>query len=391
MAAMTSATENFDEGPLSGLVVADFSRVLAGPYCTMLLADLGAEVIKVESPSGDDTRHWLPPSRNHASTYFLAVNRNKRSVVLDLSDPEDLAAAHILSERSDIFIQNFKVDSLRNYGLDYDSVSKRNPRTIYCSISGFGTGKGARLPGYDLLVQGASGLMSLTGDPDGPGYRAGASLFDIVTGLHCAIGILAALHQRQTTGQGQHVETNLLSSALSALANQASAFVAGNVIPQRLGNAHPSLFPYEPFPTADGDLIVVAANDGQFRKLCEALGLPELADDPEFAINVERHRNRARLRPILVDRLATRPSEDWADIFTKAGVPCGPVNTLDGGIELARELGLEPVVLAGTGEDAVPTIRNPIRLSGAAVRYALPPPALDADGDSVRAWLSGPR
>ena len=391
MAAMTSATENFDEGPLSGLVVADFSRVLAGPYCTMLLADLGAEVIKVESPSGDDTRHWLPPSRNHVSTYFLAVNRNKRSVVLDLSDPEDLAAAHTLSERSDIFIQNFKVDSLRNYGLDYDSVSKRNPRTIYCSISGFGTGKGAGLPGYDLLVQGASGLMSLTGDPDGPGYRAGASLFDIVTGLHCAIGILAALHQRQTTGQGQHVETDLLSSALSALANQASAFVAGNVVPQRLGNAHPSLFPYEPFPTADGDLIVVAANDGQFRKLCEALGLPELADDPEFAINEERHRNRARLRPILVDRLATRPSEDWVDIFTKAGVPCGPVNTLDGGIELARELGLEPVVLAGTGEDAVPTIRNPIRLSGAAVRYALPPPVLDADGDSVRAWLSGPR
>ena len=388
---MTSVTENFDEGPLSGLVVADFSRVLAGPYCTMLLADLGAEVIKVESPSGDDTRHWLPPARNHVSTYFLAVNRNKRSVVLDFSDPEDLAAAHALSERSDIFIQNFKVGSLRNYGLDYDSVSKRNPRTIYCSISGFGTGKGASLPGYDLLVQGASGLMSLTGDPDGPGYRAGASLIDIVTGLHSAIGILAALHQRQTTGQGQHVETNLLSSALSALANQASAFVAGNVIPQRLGNAHPSLFPYEPFPTADGDLIVVAANDGQFRKLCEALGLPELADDPQFAVNEERHRNRARLRPILVDRLATRPREDWVDIFTKAGVPCGPVNTLDGGIELARELGLEPVVLAGTGEGAVPTIRNPIRLSGAAVRYPLPPPFLDADGDGVRAWLNGPR
>ena len=388
---MASVTENFDEGPLSGLLVADFSRVLAGPYCTMLLADLGAQVIKVESPSGDDTRHWLPPSRNQVSTYFLAVNRNKRSVVLDLSDPEDLAAAHALSERSDIFIQNFKVDSLRNYGLDYDSVSKRNPRIIYCSISGFGTGKGASLPGYDLLVQGASGLMSLTGDPDGPGYRAGASLFDIVTGLHSAIGVLAALYQRQTTGQGQHVETNLLSSALSALANQASAFVAGNVIPQRLGNAHPSLFPYEPFPTADGDLIVVAANDGQFRKLCEALGLPELANDPEFAVNEERHRNRARLRPILVDRLATRPREDWVAIFTKAGVPCGPVNTLDGGIELARELGLEPVVLAGTGEGAVPTIRNPIRLSGAAVRYPLPPPFLDADGDSVRAWLNGPR
>jgi crotonobetainyl-CoA:carnitine CoA-transferase CaiB-like acyl-CoA transferase len=383
-------TESFAEGPLSGLVVADFSRVLAGPYCTMLLADLGAEVIKVESPAGDDTRQWLPPSRNHVSTYFLAVNRNKRSVVLDLSDPEDLAAAHTLSERSDIFIQNFKVGSLRSYGLDYDSVSKRNPRTIYCSISGFGSGKGASLPGYDLLVQGASGLMSLTGEPDGPGYRAGASLFDIVTGLHSAIGILSALHQRQTTGQGQHVETNLLSSALSALANQASAFVAGGVIPHRLGNAHPSLFPYEPLPTADGDLIVVAGNDAQFRKLCEALGLPELADDPEFASNEERNRNRARLGPILVDRLAARPRQDWLATLTKAGVPCGPVNTLDGGIELAQELGLEPVVLAGTGDDAVPTIRNPIRMSGAAVRYVLPPPFLNADGDDVRAWLNGP-
>jgi crotonobetainyl-CoA:carnitine CoA-transferase CaiB-like acyl-CoA transferase len=383
-------TESFAEGPLSGLVVADFSRVLAGPYCTMLLADLGAEVIKVESPAGDDTRQWLPPSRNHVSTYFLAVNRNKRSVVLDLSDPEDLAAAHTLSERSDIFIQNFKVGSLRSYGLDYDSVSKRNPRTIYCSISGFGSGKGASLPGYDLLVQGASGLMSLTGEPDGPGYRAGASLFDIVTGLHSAIGILSALHQRQTTGQGQHVETNLLSSALSALANQASAFVAGGVIPHRLGNAHPSLFPYEPLPTADGDLIVVAGNDAQFRKLCVALGLPDLADDPEFASNEERNRNRARLRPILVDRLAARPRQDWLATLTKAGVPCGPVNTLDGGIELAQELGLEPVVLAGTGDDAVPTIRNPIRMSGAAVRYVLPPPFLNADGDDVRAWLNGP-
>jgi crotonobetainyl-CoA:carnitine CoA-transferase CaiB-like acyl-CoA transferase len=229
--------------------------------------------------------------------------------------------------------------------------------------------------------------MSLTGDPDGPEYRTGASLVDVITGLHSAIGILSALYQRERTGQGQHVETNLLSSALSALANQASAYVAGNVLPGRLGNAHPSLFPYEPLPTPDGDLIVVAGNDAQFRRLCEALGLPQLADDPEFATNEHRNRNRARLRGILVERLAARPRQDWVDIFTKAGVPCGPVNTVESGIELAQELGLGPVVLAGTGDEAVPTIRNPIRLSGAALRYGLPPPALDADGDAVRAWL----
>ena len=197
-------------GPLSGLVVADFSRVLAGPYCTMLLGDLGAEVIKVESPAGDDTRHWVPPVRDDVGTYFLAVNRNKRSIVLDLGDDADLEVAHALSARADVFINNFKPGGLRRFGLDYDAVAARNPRSIYCSISGFGTAGGAKLPGYDLLVQGMSGLMSLTGSPDGPAYRAGISVFDVMTGLHSAIGILAALHHRDETGAGQQIETNLL-------------------------------------------------------------------------------------------------------------------------------------------------------------------------------------
>jgi len=246
------------QGPLSGILVADFSRVLAGPYATMLLADLGAEVIKVESPAGDDTRHWVPPTRDDVGTYFLAINRNKRSIVLDLGDAEDKAVAHALATRADVFIHNFKPGGLDRFGLDYGSVAALNARSIYCSISGFGAASGAALPGYDLLVQGMSGLMSLTGSPDGPPYRAGISVFDVMTGLHSAIGILAALHHRDVTGQGQQIETNLLSTALSALVNQTSAYVAGGVVPQRMGNSHLSLFPYEPMATGDGDLIVVA-------------------------------------------------------------------------------------------------------------------------------------
>jgi len=215
------------QGPLSGMLVADFSRVLAGPYATMLLADLGAEVIKVESPAGDDTRHWVPPMRDDVGTYFLAINRNKRSIVLDLGDPEDKAVAHALATRADVFIHNFKPGGLDRFGLDYGSVAALNARSIYCSISGFGSAGGAALPGYDLLVQGMSGLMSLTGSPDGSPYRAGISVFDVMTGLHSAIGILAALHHRDETGEGQQIETNLLSTALSALVNQTSGPPAG--------------------------------------------------------------------------------------------------------------------------------------------------------------------
>jgi crotonobetainyl-CoA:carnitine CoA-transferase CaiB-like acyl-CoA transferase len=371
------------QGPLHGLLVADFSRILAGPYATMLLADLGAQVIKVEGPGGDDTRTWMPPVRDGVSTYYLGINRNKRSIALNLKDPADLAAAQELARRADVLIENFKPGGLSRFGLDFETVQASNTKIIYASISGFGSGLGADLPGYDLMVQAISGLMSLTGDPDGSPYRAGISVFDVMAGMHATIGILAALHARRETDKGQHVEVNLLSSALSGLVNHSSAYVAGGTIPFRMGNAHPSLFPYEPLPTADGELIVIAGNDGQFRKLCQVLGLPELPDDPRFGRNQDRTANREQLRPILVERLAKRGKDEWFRDLLAAGVPCAPINTIDGGVALADELGLNPVIEAG----GVPSVRNPITFSETPPRYELPPPGLDEHGEEIRAWL----
>jgi crotonobetainyl-CoA:carnitine CoA-transferase CaiB-like acyl-CoA transferase len=371
-------------GPLSGLLVADFSRILAGPYATMLLADLGAQVIKVESPGGDDTRSWMPPVRDGVSTYYLGINRNKRSIALDLKNPDDLDVAQRLARRADVLIENFRPGGLKRFGLDYDTVSAANDQIVYASISGFGTGAGAAYPGYDLMVQAISGLMSLTGDPDGPPYRAGISVFDVMAGLHANIGILAALHHRDATGTGQHVEVNLLSSALSGLVNHSSGYVAGGTIPFRMGNAHPSLFPYEPLPTADGELVVIAGNDSQFRKLCQVLDLPELPDDPRFGRNQDRTANRAELRPLLVERLTKRTKDEWFRDLLAAGVPCAPINTIDGGVALADELGLDPVVTVG----GVPGVRNPITFSSTPASYQLPPPGLDEHGEEIRAWLT---
>ncbi len=378
-------------GPLDGLLVADFSRILAGPYASMLLADLGAEVVKVESPTGDDTRTWLPPVRDGISTYYLGVNRNKRSVAFDLKDPGDLAAAQELARRADVVLENFRPGGLARFGLDYDTVAAGNPKVVYASISGFGSGpKGRTLPGYDLIVQAVSGLMSLTGSPDGEPYRAGISVFDVMAGLHATIGVLAALHSRADTGRGQHVEVNLLSSALSGLVNQSSAYVAGGVVPYRMGNSHPSLFPYEPLPCSDGELIITAGNSTQFRRLVDALGVPDLADDPRFVRNEDRTANRDELRPLLVERLATRTTMEWFADLTAAGVACGPINTVDGGVELAEEIGLDPVVTVGEGEAAMPSVRNPITFSDTPAGYRLPPPALDEHGAEVRRWLATP-
>ena len=376
-------------GPLAGLLVADLSRILAGPYATMLLADLGAEVIKVEGPRGDDTRTWQPPVRDGVATYFLGVNRNKRSIALDFATAEDAALARKLAHRADIVIENFRPGGLARFGLDYGQVAAANPKIIYASISGFGTTeKGAVLPGYDLIVQAMSGLMSLTGDPDGPPYRAGISVFDVMAGLHATIGVLAALHKRNETGRGQHVEVNLLSSALSGLVNHSSAVVAGGVVPFRMGNSHPSLFPYEPLPCADGELIITAGNDGQFRKLCEVLGLHDLVDDPRFAHNADRTANRDQLRPLLVAKLQSRTKQEWFGDIIAAGVPCGPINTVDVGVAFAEEIGLDPVVVIGAEGSAVPSVRHPITLSETPADYRYPPPGLDEHGAEIRAWLA---
>jgi crotonobetainyl-CoA:carnitine CoA-transferase CaiB-like acyl-CoA transferase len=320
----------------------------------------------------------------------MSINRNKRSVALDLGQPADLAAARELARRADVLVQNFKPGGLDRFGLDYASVSAANPRIIYAEVSGFGLGGGRDLPGYDLMVQAMSGLMSLTGDPDGPAYRAGISVFDVITGLHTTIGILAALNHRSATGEGQHIEASLMASALSGMVNQSSAYATAGVVPFRMGNAHPSLFPYEPLPTGDGDLIVTAGNDTQFRKLCEVIGAPELADDPRFARNEGRTANRGELKPLLAERMSRRTAAEWFTELIGAGVPCGPINTVDRGIAFAEGIGLEPVVTVGHGESAVRAVRHPLTFSTVAPRYDLPPPRLDEHGEQIRAWLAAP-
>ena len=375
--------------PLDGLLVADLSRVLAGPYCSMLLADMGATVIKVESAGGDDTRSWVPPTKDGVATYYMSINRNKKSIVLDFGNPDDLALVKKLVSKADICLENFKVGGLKKFGLDYESVSVDNPSLVYLSISGFGTAEGAWLPGYDLIVQAVSGLMSLTGEPDGPPFRAGISVFDVMAGLHGTIGVLAALNQRAQTGKGQHVEVNLLSSAMSGLVNQTAAYTAAGVVPFRMGNAHPSLFPYEALPTKDRDLIIAAGNDKQFRALCGVLGLDDVAQDPRFAINADRTKNREELRPYLLEKLAQWNSDDLFVELNKVGVPCGPINSIGDGVELAEKLGLRPRVTVGEGDREVTLVRNPITFSDGELDYRLPPPTLGEHSDEIRNWLEG--
>jgi crotonobetainyl-CoA:carnitine CoA-transferase CaiB-like acyl-CoA transferase len=382
------AADSAPVGPLEGLIVADFSRVLAGPFATQILGDLGADVIKVEAPIGDETRGWRPPERDGTSTYYLGINRNKRDIVLDFRDEDDRALAQELARRADIVIENFKPGGLEKFGLDYASVSATNPGVVYSSISGFGSAGGAALPGYDLIVQAMSGLMSLTGDPEGPAYRSGVSVFDIMSGLQSVIGILAALRHRDATGEGQQVEVNLLSTALAGMANHSSTYVAGDTVPFRMGNAHPSLFPYEPLPASDGEIIVVAANDRQFATLAKTLGVPEVLEDERFQTTDGRNVNREALRPILVEALSHATIGEWFDRLTQAGVACGPIQTIDGGVQLAERLGLEPVVTVGEGDRAMPMIRNAITFSKTKPQYRLPPPRLGEHADELRAWLT---
>jgi crotonobetainyl-CoA:carnitine CoA-transferase CaiB-like acyl-CoA transferase len=386
---LVTAGDQATPGALDGLKVLDFSRVLAGPFATMMLGDLGAEVIKLERPDGgDETRAWGPPfDERGQATYFLSVNRNKRSLVLDLKDDQGHARARELALRADVVVENFRPGLMKELGLAYEDLQPGNPGLVYCSITGFGPGQGARLPGYDLLVQALGGLMSITGEPDRDPQKVGVALVDILTGLFATSGILAALRHRDRSGKGQKVEVSLLASLLAALVNQGSAYTAAGVVPHRMGNAHPSISPYELYDARDGQLVIAVGNDRQFRALCEAVRRPELAEDPRFATNTDRVANRRELREELDRALREQPAAHWSEVLTAARVPAGPVNDVGAAFRLARELGLEPVVEVGGGDGpGVPLTRNPITLSHTPVNYRSAPPALGERAPGAATW-----
>ena len=390
---------------LSHVRVLDLSRVLAGPWASQMLADLGADVIKVERPGrGDDTRSWGPPNLKDRdgedlpdAAYFLCTNRNKRSVTIDFTQPEGQRLVQELARRSDVLIENFKPGGLVRYGLDWDTLREINPRLVYCSITGFGqTGPYAPRAGYDFLMQGLGGLMSVTGHADGePGagpMKVGVALTDILTGLHATTSILAALSHRDQQGEagrGQHIDLALLDVQVSCLANQTMNYLYGGRVPPRLGNAHPNIVPYQDFPTADGDMILAVGNDGQFARLCEVLGRPEWAVDERYATNAARVANRRELLPLLRQETVRRPTAAWVAALETAGVPCGPINDLaqvfaDPQVR-ARGMRIE---MLHPQAGPIPLVASPLRLSETPVAYRRPPPMLGEHTREVLAdWL----
>jgi crotonobetainyl-CoA:carnitine CoA-transferase CaiB-like acyl-CoA transferase len=365
---------------LSDLRILDFSRVLAGPLATMVLADLGAEVTKVERPgSGDDTRAWGPPyDAAGDATYFQSVNRNKSSLVLDLRDPAGVAEARRLALEADVLVENFRPGLMAELGLGFEDLRGENPELVYCSVTGFGSGEaGAALPGYDLLIQALGGLMSVTGEPGGPPLKVGVALVDVVAGLFAAVGILAALRHREAGGGGQLVEVDLLSALLAALVNQASAFTVAGAVPQRIGNSHPSIAPYEALATAEGELVLAVGTDRQFAALCAELGRAELAIDERFARNPARVAHREELRAELEAALAGGSAAAWAERLTARRVPAGVVNDLAAAFGFAERIGLDPIALLPRPDGSeVPLARNPIRLSKTPATYRSAPPRL---------------
>jgi crotonobetainyl-CoA:carnitine CoA-transferase CaiB-like acyl-CoA transferase len=381
-------------GPLANLRVLDLSRVLAGPWATQLLADLGAEVIKIERPGeGDDTRGWGPPFIKNAdgsrgdAAYFMSTNRGKKSVAIDMAKPEGQRLIRDLAKVSDIVIENFKVGGLKKYGLDYPSLKAVNPRLVYCSITGFGQdGPYANRAGYDFMIQGMGGIMSITGEPDGQPMKAGVAFADIFTGLYATIGILAALYHRERSGEGQYVDLALLDTQVAVLANQALNYLVGGEAPKRLGNAHPNIVPYQTFATQDGHIIIAVGTDRQFREYCRIVGVPHLADDPRFLTNRDRVSNRAALAQLLAEPMKARTTAEWVHALEDAAVPCGPIN------DLAHVFADPQVVARGLKilldrDDGVTTagVANPIRLSATPVSYARPAPRL---GDATEEVLS---
>ena len=397
-------TETKPLGALSHLKVLDLSRVLAGPWCTQMLADLGADVIKVERPVvGDDTRHWGPPFLKDAqgndtdhATYFTSCNRNKRSLTIDMAKPEGQALIRQLAQSSDILVENFKVGGLASYGLDYASLKAINPRLIYCSITGFGQdGPYAERAGYDLMIQAMTGMMSITGRPDdvpgGGPQRVGVALTDLFTGVYATSAILAALEVRNRTGEGQLIDMALLDVGMAILANQAAGFVNTGKVPQRQGNSHPSLAPYQDFPTEDGAMLLAIGNDGQFARFCEAAERPEWAADPRFATNTLRVTHREALIPAMQALTRTRTTAQWIALLEKKAVPCGPINDLgqafDDAQVKARSLKinqpLAPAALAQTAIESIATVASPLRLTATPPVLNRPPPMLGEHTDEV--------
>lgn len=369
-----------DGSALGPLRILDFSRVLAGPFATMMLADFGAEVTKVERPEvGDETRSWGPPyDERGEATYFQSVNRNKASVAIDMGSDEGLAELRRRAAEADVLVENFRPGLMASKGLDYEALKVANPRLIYCSITGFGgSGKGAELPGYDLLVQGLAGLMSITGDPEGEPMKVGVALVDVLSGLFATVGILTALRHRDRTGEGQRVEVDLFSALLAALVNQGSAYTIAGVVPRRLGNQHPSISPYEVYATGEGELVLAVGNDRQFAALCEVIGAPDLPADLRFATNSDRVENRKSLSAELERHLAARPAAEWSAELLARRVPAGQVNDLGAAFEFATSIGLAPTVeIPREDGSTVSLTRNPIRLSASPATYRTAPPVL---------------
>ena len=390
-------------GPLSHVRVLDLSRVLAGPWAAQNLADLGAEVIKIERPgAGDDTRGWGPPWMKDGagkdtaeSAYFLSVNRNKKSVTLDISKPEGQQIARELAMKSQVLIENYKVGTLKRYGLDFDSLKKENPGLIYCSVTGFGQdGPYAPRPGYDFIFQGMGGLMSITGERDGqPGagpQKVGIAITDVLTGMYASVAILAAITHLERTGKGQYIDAALLDTMVAFNANQISSYFAAGKIPVRWGNAHPQVVPYEVFPTADGHIILAVGNDSQFASFCQAAGCPELAQEARFKTMSQRIIHRGELIPLIAEVMRTRTKREWIEALEAANVPCGPINNMKEVFEdpqvRHRELRVDmPHPLGGTAS----VVRSPLRLSETPVEYRLAPPMLGQHNDEVLRGLLG--
>jgi len=393
-------TAQLEKSALAGVKVLDLSRILAGPSATQLLGDLGADVVKVERPDeGDDTRKWGPPyihdtegNPTNESAYYLSANRNKRSIAVNMATEDGRALIHRLLEQADVLVENYKVGGLARYGLSYEQLKDRYPGLIYCSITGFGqTGPYAERPGYDFLIQGMGGIMSLTGEPEGQPMKVGVGIADVMTGMYAAVGILAALHHRAVSGEGQHIDVSLLDSQIAWLVNGATNYLADGALPKRLGNGHPNIVPYQVFDTADKPMILAVGNDGQFTRFCEVAGVAHLASDPRFKTNPARIANRIDICELVAQALTQRSRADWLAALEAAGVPCGPVNNLE-------DVFNDPHVKARGAEIRMPCpwakeghlrlLANPLKLSTTPASYRNPPPRLDEHRDAIlRDWL----